>query len=99
MKVEFFFPREPIWGYVKNNGPDQVKVNAEIKEKVHNKVVEIPCVPSKEMRVDISSFAQIFGFTKEELEWIDDGNDYFYITNILIKPGHLELFLERRISE
>jgi hypothetical protein len=100
MKVEFYFPEDPITGY---DGSyrlklEQSEVNKTIKEKVHNKIVEIPCIPTKEMQVDISSFAEIFGFSKEEMEWIEDLNQYFFITNIFIKPTHLEVWLEYKVS-
>lgn len=94
MKVEFYFPDEPILGYGNDDSPSQVNANKGIKEKVHGKVIDIPCMPIIKMQVDISSFAQIFGFSKEELEWIDDCNQYQYITAIFIKPNHLEVWLE-----
>lgn len=99
MKVEFYFPEEPITGYGKNDNPEQIKANSGIKEKVHKKVIELPCIPNKEMQVDISSFSEIFGFSKEELEWINDCNQYHYITNIFIKPNHLEVWLEYTLSD
>lgn len=92
MKVEFYFPVNPITGYDKN---DEVQeINKKIKEKVHNKIIEITCVPTKEMEVDISSFSEVFGFSKEEMEWINDFNEHHYIRYIFIKPTHLELWLE-----
>lgn len=96
MKVEFYFRDDPITGY---NGSYSIKleeseVNKTIKKKVHDKIVEIPCIPTKEMQVDISSFADIFGFSKEEMEWIDDCNQYYFITHIFIKPTHLEVWLD-----
>lgn len=100
MKVEFYFPEDPITGY---NGDyrlklEQSEVNKTIMKKVHDKIVEIPCIPTKGMGVDISSFAEIFGFSKEEMEWIYDCNQYYFITHIFIKPTHLELWLEDTLS-
>ena len=57
MKVEFYFPEDPITGYGKNDNPEQIEANKTIKDKVHEKVIEIPCLPTKEMQVDISSFS------------------------------------------
>lgn len=100
MKVEFYFPDDPITGYNGNYRLklEQSEVNKTIMEKVHNKIVETPCIPTKEMEVDISSFAEIFGFSKEEMEWIDDCNQYYFITHIFIKSTHLEVWLEYTVS-
>jgi hypothetical protein len=97
MKVEFYFPKEPITGYGTNDKPEQIEVNRKIKEKVHKKVIEIPCVPTKEMQVDIASFVEVFGFSEEEMEWIEDCNQYHYITSVFVKPTHLEVWLEYEV--
>jgi hypothetical protein len=96
MKVEFFFTEGPIIGYGTNDwqNHEQIEVNKTIKEKVHKKVIEIPCLPTKEMQVDISAFSEVFGFSKEEMEWIDDCNQHHYITDVFIKPTHLEVWLQ-----
>jgi hypothetical protein len=98
MKVEFYFPEEPITGYGTNENPEQIEVNKTIKEKVHKKVIEIPCVPTKEMQVDISAFSEVFAFSKEEMRWINDCSQHHYITNVFIKPTHLEVWLEYTLS-
>ena len=98
MKVEFYFPEDPITGYGERGWLERSEVNKTIRKKVYNKIVEIPCIPTKGMQVDISSFEEIFGFSKEEMEWIEDCNQYFFITNIFIKPTHLELWLEYKAS-
>jgi len=97
MKVEFYFPKGPITGYGTNVHHELIEVNRTIKEKVHEKVIEIPCLPTKKMMVDISAFSEVFGFSKEEMEWIEDCNQYYYITDIFIKPTHLEVWLEYNI--
>lgn len=91
MKVEFYFPEDPIVGY---NDINEIKeVNKTIKKKVHKKVIEIPCVPTEKMQVDISSFSHVFGFSKKEMSWIKDSNEQHYITDVFIKPTHLEVWL------
>lgn len=97
MKAEFYFPEEPITGYGKNDNKEQQLANEGIKNKVHGKLIELPCLPTKEMKVDISSFADLYGFTKMEMEWIEDCNQYHYITNILVKVDRLEIWLEYAI--
>lgn len=94
MKVEFYFEEDPISGYGKDDNPEQIKVNECIRKKVHGKVIEIPCMPTKEMIVDISSFSEVFGFSSKELEWINDCNQSQHITDIVIKPLYLELWLQ-----
>ena len=98
MKVEFYFPEDPITGYGERGWPEQREVNKTIMKKVHNKIVEIPCIPTKEMQVDIASFAEIFGFSKEEMAWIEDLNQYYFVTCIFIKPTHLEVWIEYKAS-
>jgi len=98
MKVEFYFPEEPITGYGANENHERKEVNKTIKEKVHRKVIEIPCVPTTTMQIDISTFSEVFGFSIREMAWINDCNEHHFITNIFIKPKHLELWLEYTIS-
>jgi hypothetical protein len=98
MKAEFFFPDDPITGYGENDNKEQQLANEGIKSKVHNKPIELPCVPTKEMQVDISSFADLYGFTKEEMAWIEDCNQYHHITDIFMKVDRLEIWLQYTID-
>ena len=93
MKIEFYFWEDPIRGYTEMTD-EHYKVNKTIKEKVHYKVIEIPFLPTKEMEVDISSFEKVFGFSKKEMEWLDDCNGIKVIAKVVIKPTHLEVWLE-----
>ncbi len=99
MKAEFYFPEQPITGYGKNDNKEQKLANEGIKSKVHKKLIELPCLPTKEMQVDISSFADLYGFTKKEMEWIEDCNQYHYITNIFVKVDRLKIWLEYTIED
>ena len=94
MKVDFYFDDEPIPGYGTNQNPELIEVNRTIQEKVNEKIIEIPCVPTKEMTVDISAFSEVFGFSKKEMKWIEDCHQYYSINDIIIRPTHLEVYLE-----
>lgn len=96
MKAQFFFPEQPITGY--SNPESHTLLNEGIKNKVHGILIDLPCLPTKEMQVDISSFAYIFGFTKDEIDWINDCNEYHQITEIFIKPDRIEIWLENIID-
>ena len=99
MKVEFYFPEQPIVGYGNDNNKEQHLANEGIKNKVHKKLIELPCLPTKEMQVDISSFSDLYGFSKKEMEWIEDCNQYHYITSIFVKVDRLEIWLEYTIQD
>jgi hypothetical protein len=101
MKAEFYFPGEPITGYGNSgcNSKEQSLANEGIKNKVHKRRIELPCLPTKEMQVDISSFADLYGFTKNEMEWIQDCNQHHYITEIFVKVDRLEIWLEFTIED
>ena len=92
MKVKFYFREEPITWCKGNEISEITKVNRAIIEKVQNKIIDIPCLPTKEMQVDICSFHDIFGFTTNEMEWIDDC--FYHVTNIMIRPDYLEVWLD-----
>jgi len=92
MKAVLCFEQEPITGYSKED--EMRKVNDSIRSKLRDKVVEIPCLPTKGMFIDLSSFAKLFEFTEEELEWINDSNIYHVIRDIDITPDYIVINLE-----
>lgn len=94
MKAKLFFPENLIVGYSKDDRPEQIKVNESIKNKVHDKIIDLPCLPTKEMQVNISSFKNIYGFSKKENEWIEDCNQYHYVTDIFIHNDCVEVWLD-----
>ena len=98
VKAEFYFPEEPITGYGGNVNKKRELANSGIKKKVHNKLIELPSLPTKEMQVDISSFSDIYNFNDNEIEWINDCNQYHYITNIFVKIDRVEIWLEYTID-
>ena len=94
MKSQFYFPYEPITGYANNDNKNQILVNKGIKNKVHKKIIELPYIPTKEMKVDLSTYSEFYGFTKNELQWINDCNQIFNITNIIIEIDRIKIWLE-----
>jgi hypothetical protein len=100
MKVEFYFPDHPIQFNSENiHYQELIKVNKGIKNKVHNKIVDLPCLPTKDMKVDLYSFSDLYGFNELEKDWIGNNLPFYHITNILIKVDCLELWLEEYIDK
>ena len=90
MKVEFYILDEALC-FVDSDL--LMKLSRSIRNKVHGKFVDIPCMPTKGILIDMAAFADIFGFSEEELFWIEDGSQYHTVMNIIVKQTHLELWL------
>lgn len=94
MKVEFVFYNDPITGYDVRHEKEIDPINLSIRDTVHGKIIDLPCIPTKEMRIDLSTFQEIYGFSEKEMEWIDDCNYLFSILHIIITPTHLEVWID-----
>jgi len=95
MKVELVFLNDPICGYDVVRHQEEIdKINLRIKETVHGKIIDFPCVPTKEMQIDLSQFSEIYNFDDEEMSWIDACNYAYSIPYIRITPTHLEVWLD-----
>lgn len=92
MKVEFVFYNDPISGYNEIWKEQIDKVNCSLRGTVHGKIINLPCIPTKEMEIELSTFEELYNFTEEEMEWLDDCAIYS-IKLIRIKPTHLEVWL------
>jgi hypothetical protein len=93
MKVEFVFLNDPISGYDKIWQEQIDRVNLSLRETVHGKIINLPCIPTKEMEIDLSTFEEVYNFTEEEMEWVDDC-PLFAISHIRIHPTHLEVWID-----
>lgn len=99
MKAQFFFPDEFFNDHILSDSLEILQLIESIKEKVHNTLIELLCVPTKEMAIDISSFAEAYKFTKAELYWITDDNQIMTISDMIIKCDRLEIWLEPSVYD
>jgi len=92
MEVSFDFIDNPLEEYCDHSNPEWIKANESIYDKIVDKIIEIPCAPTKEMKVDMLSFADTFNLTDDEIEWLSD-DPYFYIIGIYIEPHRIRIML------
>jgi hypothetical protein len=64
-----------------------------IAKKVNNTPIELPYIPNKSMMIDLPEFKDVFKFNQDELEALNDCNELFKITNIVINPSYTEVWL------
>lgn len=95
MKVEFVFLNDPISGFDKIFQEQVDRINLSLRDTVHGKIINLPCIPTKEMEIDLSTFEEVYNFTEEEMEWVDDW-PIFSISHIRIHPTHLEVWLDNK---
>jgi hypothetical protein len=94
IKAEFYFPEYAIKGYGDNLKNELKKINLSIEKKVHNKIFEIPCIPTKDMLIDITTFQDLFKFSKKEISYLQDCNYHFKIEDIIIHLNHISIWLD-----
>ena len=90
MKVQLVFTDLPIKPY---HIFDKT-VMLSILEKVNQTEIDLPFSPSKEMKIDLSTFDSVFNFSEIELEAIEDSNSIFDIKTIVITCNNIELWLD-----
>jgi hypothetical protein len=69
------------------------KLILDIKEKVNNKEITLPIIPTKDMQIDLSTFNIDFEFTEKQTEAIDDCNQLYDIDNIIVTSSNVEIWL------
>lgn len=79
IKAEFLF----IW---------EDKEICKIQRKC-NKIVELPCMPKIGDAIEILSFKEFFGFTKNECSYFNDIG-MLYVDDITIKYGRIVVWLD-----
>ena len=100
MKVKFRFDiGVPVsmntLNWSKEDKDEYLELNTSINYKIESTIVDIPCVPTKEMLIDLLTFEKEFNLTENEIEFIslNVGGNYS-IYQIVITPTYLELILE-----
>jgi len=88
-KVQLVFIELPFAPYYEYDE----KLILNIKEKVNNKEIELPIIPTKEMKLDLSTFNSDFEFTEKEIEAIDDCNQLYDIDTIVVTSSNVEIWL------
>ena len=76
----------------KEQQDDIYKIENSIIKKVNNKIFDIPYLPTKEMKINLIAFRNIFKFNAKELDFLED-NQYFLIGSIFMELEHLELLI------
>ena len=79
-------PFEPYYEY-------DEKLILNIKEKVNNKEIMLPIIPTKDMKIDLSTFNINFDFTDKEMEAINDCNKLYDIDTIVVTSSNVEIWL------
>jgi hypothetical protein len=96
MKAELHFSGQPITideRYREEVKEEIIRLNESINEKVKDKIISIPCLPTKEMAIDLLAFSSIFGFTEEEISYIDCA-PFYPVADIIIYPKHIRVSLD-----
>lgn len=88
-KIQLVFLELPFTPYYEYDE----KLILNIKEKVNNKEIKLPIIPTKEMKIDLSTFDSDFEFTEKQIEAIDDGNQLYDIDNIVVTSSNVEIWI------
>lgn len=64
-------------------------------DKIESADIDFPCIPTKEMIIDLVAFRKCYNFTKDELSILCDCNNLFQIDEIIIHPKKLVLELSQ----
>jgi hypothetical protein len=96
MKAELHFSGQPIRidnRYREEAKEEMIRLNESINEKVKDKIISIPCLPTKEMAIDLLAFLSIFGFTEEEISYIERA-PFYPVADVIIYPKHIRVSLD-----
>lgn len=88
-KVQLVFIELPFAPYYEY---DEELISS-IEEKVNNKEITLPIIPTTEMQIDLSTFDTDFEFTEKEIEAINDCNQLYKINNIIVTSSNVKIWL------
>lgn len=96
MKAELHFSGQPFLIMQQYDEEEKVileRLNKSINKKIEGKIISIPCLPTKEIGINLLAFSSIFGFTEEEIYYLDSA-PFYDIVDVIIYPKHIRVSLD-----
>jgi hypothetical protein len=96
MKAELHFSGQPFMVMEQYDEKEKEilrRLNESINKKIEGKIISIPCLPTKDMAINLFAFSSIFGFTEEEMYYIES-EPFYNVVDVIVYPKHIRISLD-----